>query len=428
MRKRLMNNLGLKIVALLFAAILWLMVVNINDPVEKKTYREITVRILHSEIITNRGKTYRVQNDSNKVSVVVTAKRSVLEKIEASNIVATADVRDMELSTLLPVKISITGFEGDYRSATATPNNVEIAQEQSISGRYPIVVDSTGTLQDGYVLDEMMAQPVSVQLSGPKSLVGRIDKVVAKVNIDGISEDCTLPADLILYDGGGNVLDQTSLESNLSGSENGRMQVNVRVKLLSTKTVPIELDTSQIGTAAEYKVSDVSCEPERIQIAGKETALEALDKLELPAEALAMDNISTKTDRTIDLTKYLPNGIRLANENEKNIIVTVSIERQGMKTFDVPVDSIQKYGLQSGFKVSFTVQELELHFTGEEEALEKLTLDQVQENTYIDLQKYTKEGTYTVPVQVNVRDGCSLAEAVIITVKLEKQEAELQNE
>lgn len=80
MRRRLMNNLGLKIVALLFAAILWLMVVNINDPVEKKTYRDITVRILHSEIITNRGKTYRVQNDSNKVSVVVTAKRSVLEK------------------------------------------------------------------------------------------------------------------------------------------------------------------------------------------------------------------------------------------------------------------------------------------------------------------------------------------------------------
>ena len=38
MRKRITNNLALKILAFLIAAFLWLVVVNIDDPVDDKTF------------------------------------------------------------------------------------------------------------------------------------------------------------------------------------------------------------------------------------------------------------------------------------------------------------------------------------------------------------------------------------------------------
>ena len=41
MKRRLMNNVGLKVLAFLSAFVLWLMVVNIDDPVKTETYHNI---------------------------------------------------------------------------------------------------------------------------------------------------------------------------------------------------------------------------------------------------------------------------------------------------------------------------------------------------------------------------------------------------
>ena len=43
MKKRLTNNLGLKVLAFLIAAFMWLIVVNIDDPITDKTYTNISV-------------------------------------------------------------------------------------------------------------------------------------------------------------------------------------------------------------------------------------------------------------------------------------------------------------------------------------------------------------------------------------------------
>ena len=45
MKKSLTNNIGLKLLAFLFAFMLWLLVVNIDDPVDTKTFDSIPVTI-----------------------------------------------------------------------------------------------------------------------------------------------------------------------------------------------------------------------------------------------------------------------------------------------------------------------------------------------------------------------------------------------
>ena len=52
MRKRITNNLALKILAFLIAAFLWLVVVNIDDPVDDKTFSNIPVQVTH---VSDRG-------------------------------------------------------------------------------------------------------------------------------------------------------------------------------------------------------------------------------------------------------------------------------------------------------------------------------------------------------------------------------------
>ena len=91
----LTRNFGLKIMAFVFAALLWLIVVNIDDPVSKATFSDVDVMITNPEVVTNQGKVYQVL-DEQKTSVTVYAKRSVLADIAKEDIVATADLSAMD--------------------------------------------------------------------------------------------------------------------------------------------------------------------------------------------------------------------------------------------------------------------------------------------------------------------------------------------
>lgn len=422
MKKRLTNNLALKLAALAFAFLLWLIVVNEIDPVERRTYSNVVVTMLHDELILNKGNTYRIVN-GNTATVTVTAKRSILEKITPEAIRATADIKDIQLSSFVPIEVAIGGFEGEYRSATALPNNVEIKIESSKSTKFPINVETIGTLQDGYVLGNLVAQPETVQISGPKSLIGRIEKVVARVDINGISSDSTLEAELVLYDGGGNVIDQTSLETNIGGDK----KVRVKVELLSTKIVEVKADVTGISPEIGYKIGDVTCEPQRISIAGLEEDIADINEITISSDMLLADNINEKTEETIDISSALPENIRLANENEKNVVVTIRVEKAGVKTFEVPINSITKNNVKAGYKIDFgNIQEIMLHFTGDDAALEALTLEQIEKRVSIDLKDCTEEKSYTVPVTVNLPTGVSMAEEAYVTLKMQKQEEEQQ--
>ena len=71
MLKKLTNNLGLKLLSLLAAAIIWLVVVNIDDPVSTRTYSSIPVEVINEDTITSEGKVYSVLDNSDVINVTV---------------------------------------------------------------------------------------------------------------------------------------------------------------------------------------------------------------------------------------------------------------------------------------------------------------------------------------------------------------------
>ena len=62
MKEAWKNNLSLKIVSVLFSVILWWAVMNIDDPVDTKSFRT-GVQILHPEVITDNGYSYRIDDE-----------------------------------------------------------------------------------------------------------------------------------------------------------------------------------------------------------------------------------------------------------------------------------------------------------------------------------------------------------------------------
>ena len=51
MRTRLSNNFSLKILAFLAAGLLWLIVVNIDDPIMDQNFSNIPVTVINTEVL-----------------------------------------------------------------------------------------------------------------------------------------------------------------------------------------------------------------------------------------------------------------------------------------------------------------------------------------------------------------------------------------
>ena len=130
--------------------------------------------------------------------------------------------------------------------------------------------------------------------------------------------------------------------------------------------------------------------------------LDSLKEIRIPAEALDITSISQRTEKTVDITPYLPEGTRLVEENGNNILVTARVAREGTKSFDIPVGSITVEGLADDLTVAGygSGDDLEVHIGGPQEQLNSLDVSDF--TVRIDLSDCTKAGKYEVPVTIEL--------------------------
>ena len=414
MKKRLTNNIGLKMLAFLIAVFMWLIVVNIDDPIMDKTYTGITVSVINEDVVTDNNRTYQIVDNTQTVNVVVSAKRSILSKIKSDDISATADMKELTMGTQVPIEVSISGYTGRYESAYSNPRNLQVKIDDEAKNSFPITPMTTGTPRGGNVVGGLTADPEKVTIRGPKTVINEISKVVAEANVSGLSEDSKVEAKLVLYDANDNVIDQTLLEKNL-----GKEGVSVNVELYQIKNVPVKIDTSLISAESGYTIEDISVEPQEIGIAGSKADLAEIDEINIPAEELEVSGLTERTEETVDVTPYLPQNIMLADENAGNVVVTINVGQPGTQTYEVSTASITVNNLADGLDISYgTTVDLAIQVRGASDVLKQFT---IAKKVSIDLKDYTDPGTYYVPVQVNLPDGCTLVNDLKVEVVLEKR-------
>ncbi len=413
------DNLGLKIIAVIFAAFLWLIVVNLDNPVSTQTFSEIPVTIINEDIILSAGDTYQVLGEE-KVSVVVSATRQVRQKLTKEDIVATADIKEMDTSTgLVPIKISIPNYAGKYESAEAAPRNLQIQREKSGKKVLSLTV-STGDskVRDGYILGDMTVNPDKVTITGPESILDQIDRAVALIDVEGLAKDSEETAKLGLYDISGNPISQTRLGNNL-----GEGGITVSVEVLKIKSVPILLSVS--GTPAEgYKYTGYSSEPETVQIYGEKDVVDKIEEIDVPV--IDVSGASQPIQKSVNISEYLPEGVQLVDEKTANITVTAMVEEEGTRTINFMVSSIQIYNLAEGLQVSYEPDaEIALRFSGDQKALEMLDISNA---VSVDMSAYVVPGVYDVHVDVDIPEGITLMKKVTVQLTVAEKEQEGGNE
>lgn len=326
MKINLMNNLFLKVLSLVAAIILWAVVLFVSDAESTKVFIK-EVNLMNTQVLTEDGKMFRVEEGTDIVKLTVRARKSVLSKLSDSDFAVTADVeKNLMHKNLVAMEIECKNRDIVVdRDVTPSHTNVVLRIEDSKEEPFSITIEPEGIPNEGLIVGALTADPAVVKIKGPNSIVNRIKTVKVKVDITGILDTEMKNCKLILLDGNEDHIDDTYLT--YEGKTDG---VDVRVVMNRTRKVPLEV--SYIGKPAEeYVVKEVRCKPEFVEITGKEEILAGVSKIEIPSELVNINGAREDLQVVVDLKEYLPYGVSLKAEAETSVLVIVELEKLEQK-------------------------------------------------------------------------------------------------
>ncbi|MDD4509931.1 MAG: CdaR family protein [Oscillospiraceae bacterium] len=420
MQKKLMNNLLLKIVSIVIALAVWLLIVNINDPLVVKSY-SVPVTIQNGAYIESGGKTYRVEEEQQMVTVILKGNSSVVQG-RGGDIEAVADLRQIVDMDTTPVMVPVTAACDGVASENITviPRTMAIKIEDMESRDFTITVNTTDTPGKGYEVGSAEAKPEKVTVSGPASLIRKIDRVVAEVSTLNLSEDTTKTCKLEVYDK--NQDEMLSSQTSYLKFDIGEPVVDVHIDLWSVRD-NVSLNVNYVGEPAEgYQVGSVTVTPSTISVAGTDEALGKLSQnryaINLPEGAVVLEGQDKDFETKLNLSDYMPDDIIVAN-NVKSAIVNVSIIPIGSKQLTLQTKNINVQNLDNNLRVVFDTDKLVIGVKASDSMLEALTESSVAMT--IDMTGM-KTGDYEVPVQVELPLGCELLNSVKTLVRVSQLE------
>ena len=233
MKNKLTKNWGLKVVSFLFAASVWLIVTNINDPLAPLRLSDVPVTIRNKELITERGQTCEVLDNTDVIDLVtIYAPRSVIDSLDKGNVVAIADLKDLTSVDTVPIKLSTNKYNEKVENIKGNIDSVKLNIENKQTRSFPLRVNVTGEIREGYMLGDVGTEQNLIRISGPESIVSQISRAQAEVDISSFTGNIITETDIRLYDSEENAIESASLEKSIT-------RVRVNVEILEKKVLPV---------------------------------------------------------------------------------------------------------------------------------------------------------------------------------------------
>ena len=396
--------------ALFFAIVLWIVVVNTDDPMVRKSMT-VSVSLKNQEYVTDMGKYMDVLNEGNTVTFYYTTKRSVWDGISSADFLATADMEKIEAKAngTYRVPVSVSAIRNANQITIETKQlYLDVALEDLGKQQFQIKANTSGSVAEGCALGAVEINSTNVvQVSGPASVVNAIDSVIATINVDGMSTDITDNVVPVFYDSEGQVIDTTKLEKSVEA-------VRISAQILNTKEVPLVLSAS--GTPAEgYRLVSVSCDPAKVRVKGEAAILNTLDKITIPPEVLDLTGATATVDKTIDMSTYLPEGVLLVISSDAKVNITAEIEPITTKEYKIPVSNITANGLKTGYQLSYTERYVLVNITAGKSAHNALNAAEVKGTIEVG---NIGEGTHSVVVTLALDGTMYKVESVLTEIEV----------
>ncbi len=398
MKKKLTNNLFLKILSVIFAFFLWLVVVNIDDPDVTDIIVGIPITIINEEKITEQGQIYHIEFPVNQSgSIIVKGARSIVDKLKPSDIKATVDFSDV--SSVGAVTINYTLPDG-VQLVTKRVEMMRIVTEAMKSDTFDVEIVTKGSTADGYLLGDSKVSPNRVRITAPESILNLIKKVIVEVDVDGISTDIATQSKLHLYDGNGKEINYAE-NSNIKISAT---TLNVSISMLRTQIKPLQLELSG-EVQDKYRFLGMKCDVSEVAVKGLPSKVTSFSTITIPASSKELDlsELTEETEVVIDLNRYLPEGVSLRNEADRYVTVTLNVQPLFEREIYLSMNEIRMENVPVDLDLTYNREAIALvRLEGLYDDVNAILTDEM--NPRVDLSNLG-EGVHRLVVSLDIPDG-----------------------
>lgn len=382
------------------AIAMWLVITINQKPIMDWTFTDIPVNInLENTLVAENGMSIIGDISEQKFTVSVRGPSYIVSALTSSDfsLYASASTVDAPGEYNLEVAPSATTANAEYEILSISPPSLKVNFDYIDTKAFTVEAVAIGAAaEEGLIAETGVvggAESDTVTIKGPRSVVNKIDRVVAAAEVNKtLSESETFDASLILYDEDGKTVDGKNLSFSITN-------VKVTVPISKKKTVPVKVAFSNVPAGFDKSTLSYKLDHPTVTVIGTP---ETVDKTkEVVLSPIDISTLSIPTG-SLDVSPKLPEGVRLLDAIDH---FTVSFNTEGYIEKTINVTSVKFKGLGGSLKASGISTIKNVKVCGPRSIISKISAANV--SAEIDLTDKTA-GEHTVNVTFKIANHNSV--------------------
>ena len=272
----IVHNWGWKLGCLVAAIFLWGALISQDASLMRtKVFNDVTVSVLNEETMMRNGYIVVSGLDSEALSGIrmrVEVPQRMYDTVQASNYNVRVDLSRIRGTGTQTLQV-LTNNTATYGNVIdLSVNTIEVEVEEYVTrSRIPVRIASTGKLQDGLYAAAATADPIYVEIAGPKSQVDAVARCVVPYDLSELpyyvgTERTALP--FRLEDRQENVIPQDHITVSPLNSGIQIETITVEQTFYEVVSLPVDVASLLTGLPAEgYHVESIAIDPSQVRVA-----------------------------------------------------------------------------------------------------------------------------------------------------------------
>jgi YbbR domain-containing protein len=341
------------LISLLLAILLWGWVTATGDPETTRQFPSIPISV------EGLKEGFVLVGDVGSAEVRVTGPRSAVEDLLSTQIDAYVNLDQITQPGTYSVRVQATKPNNAWSTATR-PRAMNVVVEQETTRAFPVEPKPSGSLGANQQVETVNPSASEVTVTGPNSLVERVDQVMLPIDIANRTTDFASVFTPVPVDKNGQPIAGLTLNpSTISAT----VEITTRGKRVAV-IAQIEGEPS-----TGFEVVDRLVNPNTVLVDGPRDVLDSM--ITVNTDVVSISGAEGDVAKRVRIVG-LPDGVTLLEPQSELVDVVVQIRQRGVQQ-PLPGQPVSVVNLSPGLTADVSPDSVVLTVIGNEQELQNLT-------------------------------------------------------
>lgn len=314
--KNLTNNLPQKLISLFLSIILWIFIMDTEDPTINKTIKNIKIDFKNENTLLARDLDL-INSTEQFFDITLTGRRSELLNVQYDNFYAYVDLKNADVdSNKLEIKIQ---YPSKYKISSQSKYDINVDIDKISNKKFKPLIQISNLNNPDIKADVINENFKEIEISAPNRILEKIKNIIFDVNLENILDSSIVYPNITIID-----------ENNLKNEEREKIKIlneNINLYVKLTKYIKHDINYITEGKLNEnIEIKSIDISPKSLILSAEPKYLQNIK--DFRPFVINLDNIKNSFSEiyNIDLPDYINIEslpvlkVEIIKNIEKNII------------------------------------------------------------------------------------------------------------